>query len=408
MAANGWNSCSVGELMISKNDKSKQVKSTEYLAAGSYPVVDQSSDFICGYHDDPAKLIDTDLPLTVFGDHTRHTKYVDFPFVAGADGTQLLKPRRGIDDRFFYYLVTLAAERIGSFGYDRHFKHLKRHVCGYPRALSEQAKVAEILSTVDRAIEQTNALIAKQRRIRTGLVQDLLFRGIDEEGILRSEQTHRFRDSPLGRIPSDWKIKPLSEVTSKLITYGIVQPGPNILEGVPFVQTKDLGSELDVNRMDRTAPEIHAAYQRSSVRAGDVVIGIRASVGSTAIIPDELDYCNISRGVARLSPRRDCISGRFLLWMIKAEHVQKLILREVKGSTYPEITLPALRSIVIPVPQMKEQMRISGLMDAAENAVKQTTSASQKIRSLKDGLMQDLLTGKKRVTPLLEGMEVTS
>ena len=68
----------------------------------------------------------------------------------------------------------------------------------------EQAKIAEVLSTVDRAIEETEALIAKQQRIKTGLMQDLLTRGIDEHGNLRSEQTHEFKDSPLGRIPVEW------------------------------------------------------------------------------------------------------------------------------------------------------------------------------------------------------------
>ena len=71
----------------------------------------------------------------------------------------------------------------------------------------EQTKIAEILSTVDRAIEQTEALIAKQQRIKTGLMQDLLTRGIDEHGNLRSEQTHQFKDSPLGRIPVEWEVR---------------------------------------------------------------------------------------------------------------------------------------------------------------------------------------------------------
>ena len=64
----------------------------------------------------------------------------------------------------------------------------------FPSSKPEQTKIAEILSTVDRAIEQTEALIAKQQRIKTGLMQDLLTRGIDEHGNLRSEQTHKFKD----------------------------------------------------------------------------------------------------------------------------------------------------------------------------------------------------------------------
>ena len=74
---------------------------------------------------------------------------------------------------------------------------------------AEQTKIAEILSTVDRAIEQTEALIAKQQRIKTGLMQDLLTRGIDEHGNLRSEKTHKFKNSPLGRIPVEWDVQPV-------------------------------------------------------------------------------------------------------------------------------------------------------------------------------------------------------
>ena len=70
-----------------------------------------------------------------------------------------------------------------------------------PAKTAEQSKIAEVLSTVDRAIKRTETLIAKQQRIKTGLMQDLLTRGIDEHGNLRSEKTHKFKDSPLGRIP---------------------------------------------------------------------------------------------------------------------------------------------------------------------------------------------------------------
>ena len=71
----------------------------------------------------------------------------------------------------------------------------------HPSSKPEQTRIAEILSTLGRAIEQTEALIAKQQRIKTGLMQALLNRGIDEHGNLRSEDTHQFKDSPLGRIP---------------------------------------------------------------------------------------------------------------------------------------------------------------------------------------------------------------
>ena len=68
---------------------------------------------------------------------------------------------------------------------------------------------------MDQAIEQTEALIAKQQRIKTGLMQDLLTRGIDEHGSLRSETTHKFKDSPLGRIPVEWEVKTLGSLLER-------------------------------------------------------------------------------------------------------------------------------------------------------------------------------------------------
>lgn len=94
--------------------------------------------------------------------------------------------------------------------------HVDKEVLGNLEILlfdkPEQSKIAEVLSTVDRAIEKTEALIAKQQRIKTGLIHDLLTRGIDEHGNLRSEETHEFKDSILGRIPVEWEIVPVGKV----------------------------------------------------------------------------------------------------------------------------------------------------------------------------------------------------
>ncbi|MFN9025219.1 MAG: restriction endonuclease subunit S, partial [Akkermansiaceae bacterium] len=116
-----------------------------------------------------------------------------------------------------------------------------------PSSKPEQTKIAEILSTVDRAIDQTEALIAKQQRLKTGLMQDLLTRGIDEHGNLRSEQTHKFKDSPLGRIPVEWEFTNFGRVLSQ--SGGHIQTGPfgsqlhsdeYVSEGVPVVMPQDI------------------------------------------------------------------------------------------------------------------------------------------------------------------------
>jgi type I restriction enzyme S subunit len=96
------------------------------------------------------------------------------------------------------------------------FNQLKNFIVPLP-PLPEQRKIAQILETVDNAIEKTEKIIEKYKRIKQGLMQDLLTKGIDEKGNIRSEKTHKFKDSPLGRIPEEWEVVRLGEVGEILI-----------------------------------------------------------------------------------------------------------------------------------------------------------------------------------------------
>ena len=98
-----------------------QIESSEMHAQGNFPVVDQGQSFIAGYTDDEEKVVRHGFPYIIFGDHTRCFKFVDFPFVLGADGTKVLKSNDArFDPRFFYF--ALMNLDIPSRGYNRHFK----------------------------------------------------------------------------------------------------------------------------------------------------------------------------------------------------------------------------------------------------------------------------------------------
>jgi type I restriction enzyme S subunit len=411
----GWASCPLGNLVILQNNKAKQVKSTEYTTVGSYPIVDQSSDFICGYHDDSTKVIDTNLPITVFGDHTRHTKFIYFPFIAGADGTQLLKSKQEIEDKFFYYLVSLAAEKIGNFGYDRHFKHLKEFLCDFPTSKPEQTKIAEILSTVDRAIEQTEALIAKQQRIKTGLMQDLLTRGIDEHGNLRSEQTHEFKDSPLGRIPVEWGRRSIRSLGAGHPS--TVQTGPfgaqlhaedYVEDGVPLLLIRNLqDGRIDVDGMPRVREADATRLSRYALQPGDVVFSRVGRVGSCFLVEPEHDGWLISGQLLRVRMVKDVVDNRYLYRALASKYAQDHIAGASVGTTRTSINTQILESLEILVPTDRhEQAKIAEVLLTADQALKQMEALLAKQQRIKTSLMQDLLTGKKRVTALLNDMEV--
>jgi type I restriction enzyme S subunit len=124
-------------------DRENQVPSAEIKPSGLFPVVDQGQAFIAGYSDDEERVIREDLPLVIFGDHTRSLKYVDFPFILGADGTKILKPKEELfDPKFFYY--ALIGLDIPSRGYNRHFTLLKEKMVPHP-GMDEQRKIAGVL-----------------------------------------------------------------------------------------------------------------------------------------------------------------------------------------------------------------------------------------------------------------------
>ena len=227
----------------------------------------------------------------------------------------VLRAKEGVDPGYiFQWSVNLplrlnaAAHMTGSAGQQRVPAAFFSRFTVPKLPLPEQSKIAEVLSTVDRAIEQTEALIAKQQRIKTGLMQDLLTRGIDEHGNLRSEQTHEFKDSPLGRIPVEWELRSLGQCVraDAPICYGILMPGQGVDNGVPVIKVKDIiGGRIVQDNLLLTDHRIDRQYRRSRLRSEDLVITIRGTTGRLAVVPPELDGANITQDTCWRSPETD-------------------------------------------------------------------------------------------------------
>lgn len=129
-----------------------KVKKEDYQNFGAYPIVDQGQAFIGGYTDDENLVVTENLPVIIFGDHTKIFKYVDFPFTIGADGVKVLTLKNQKDNALFYYYF-LKSIRIVDKGYSRHFKYLKEKK--FPvTEYSDQLHIANILSKAENLIAQ--------------------------------------------------------------------------------------------------------------------------------------------------------------------------------------------------------------------------------------------------------------
>lgn len=269
----------------------------------------------------------------------------------------------------------------------------------------EQPMIAHILDTLDTQIRRTEALIAKLEQIKQGLLTDLLTRGIDENGQLRpppEEAPHLYKDSPLGPMPRRWNLLQLDRMTGSAICYGIVQVGPYVHDGVPVLAIKDLGGDFVLN-IHRAARSVEAAYSRSRVTEGDVLLSVKGTTGRVDVVPRGFEG-NISRDIARLRPN-DATNSRFLCYLFDSGLGKRLLALAEVGTTRAELSIGRLRNVSVPAPPLEEQLAIASTVDELNERLHVENTAVGALRRLKNGLMDDLLTGRVRVTPLLNEPE---
>lgn len=344
----------------------------------------------------PAIILSTGGNAAVHFCETRYSYSTD---------TWALRPKESeIDGKYLYYFIASQLEKIAVLGFEGSgLKHLRKDfirdyiVPFFPRP--EQSKIAEILSTVDRAIEQTEALIAKQQRIKAGLMHDLLTRGIDEHGNLRSEATHKFKDSPLGRIPVEWEVKPLSQLANVdrgKFTHRPRDDARYYGGKYPFIQTGDVTANLGriVNCYTQTLSALGTTVSKE-FPTNTIAVTIAANIADTAILGQPMYFPDSVVGVVVTRPN----SVRFVEMMIRRA---KLSLEKLAPkSAQSNINLEVLRPLPIATPKPEEQERIATVYESADLILIQYEESLTKLRRLKSALMQDLLTGRRRVTALL-------
>jgi type I restriction enzyme S subunit len=318
--------------------------------------------------------------------------------------------RDGVDRLFLkafidFYLPELTAASHGSTMQHITRKELERFGALFPESKPEQTKIAEILSTVDRAIEQTEALIAKQQRLKTGLMQDLLTCGIDEHGNLRSEQTHKFKDSPLGRIPVEWEVTRLESVSVFVTSGSRGWAQYYSTEGALFVRIGNLTRQHINMRFEdvvRVNPPKSSEGNRTAVMTGDLLISITADLGIIGVIPEGFEEAYVNQHISLVRLLHSEVDPRFVGWFLNSHSGQSQFEKLNESGAKAGLNLPTIKNLLIPKMEIEEQNRIAEILDANTQKGSEFQQRPAKLRSLKTALMQDLLTGRKRVTILLE------
>lgn len=257
--------------------------------------------------------------------------------------------------------------------------------------------IATVLDTVDEAIAKTEAVIAKLRQIRAGLLHDLLTRGLNKNGQLRDPIAHpeQFQDSPLGQIPKEWEVCLLDDVAIRGSGH---TPSKDVSSywngGIKWVSLAD-SDKLDRIYISETDKEISelGIENSSAVKhpAGTVILSRDAGIGKSAILEQEMAVSQ--HFIAWRCGKR--LHNVFLYYWLQQNKSRFEAI--AMGSTIKTIGLAYFKRLQIAVPQIDEQQTAADVMLASEAAISAEEVELIKLHQLNSGLMTDLLTGLVRV-----------
>jgi len=367
--------------------------------------VDQGRAFTAGYWDDANMVIADDKPLIIFGDHTREIKWIDFPFIPGADGVQVLKPHPEMDPRFLYFFLRNLP--IESRGYARHFKNVKDAEYLVP-PIAEQTRIAakldELLAQVDTLKARIDGIPALLKRFRQSVLTAAVSGRLTEEWRLKTASCEASSEMQLGDeslvVPASWKKTRLGDVTKKdrRLCYGVIQPGPEVDKGVDLIRVCDIkDGTIDWGRLRKIDNGIDAEYSRSRVREGDIVVSIVGTIGRAAIVRENRN-ANIARAVALISVDQELVLPSWAYIWLTAPVSQWWLTSSSKEVARKTLNLKELIEMPVPRPSIAEQTeivrRVEQLFAFADQLEARVKAAQARIDRLTQSILAKAFRGE--------------
>jgi type I restriction enzyme S subunit len=353
----GWTIENINRVITKIPLTGRKLPQSEYLESGKYPVIDQGQSYIGGYSNDDDLVVPCKLPVIIFGDHTKAIKFVNFPFVAGADGVKVIKPSGAFSPKLFYYF--LQAIELPNKGYARHFQYLEKETIPVP-PLPEQER---IVAKIEELFTQLDAGTAALKRVRAGLKRY-------KASVLKAAVSGRLINGNLeigeGELPDGWRWTTVAELAanepysitdgpfgSKLKTEHYTDAGPRVirLQNIGDGDFQDAKAHISRSHFE--------TLKRHRIYAGDLVIaGLGESLPRACMIPDYVGDAIVKADCIRFKPNPQIADTKYLLFALNSETVKKLVAKVVHGIGRPRMNQQEIKAIPIPLPPLAEQQRI--------------------------------------------------
>ena len=326
----------------------------------------------------------------------------------------IFKPIEKADSEFVFHLfrsqayqknidVVLAGSAINNLKNSS----IESAIFRVPADKNKRQKIASILTSIDTAIEKTEALIKKYQHIKAGLMHDLFTRGVLPNGQLRpprEQAPELYQETAIGWIPREWRLSKAGDLCS-LITKGTTPASSDMWEsseGIRFLRVDNLtfdGRFDFITSSYRISDMTHTTVlSRSKCVPGDVLMNIVGPpLGKVSLVTAEVGEVNINQAIAVFRPTASLSSIYLLRWLLSTGAKRWLLQRAKQTSGQLNLTLAMCQELEIPLPSIEEQGLMEMRLQAAERLVQSDMTRLKKLQTQKLGLMQDLLTGKVAV-----------
>lgn len=369
----------LGSLVATVSVRGYQLTTDRYEPEGLNPIVDQGKNLICGYT--AAPTLPCRLPVTVFGDHTREVKFIEFPFVVGADGTKVLEPSGEQHPRYLNALIEYAAGRIASLGYSRHFKELREAVVPYIADEDEQRRIGTVLKAWDEGIAIAERLAAA-RRERFGWLRETVLGGRARmRGCTRSWRRIRLADVLHEHRETSTGVEPVYSVS---VHQGLIDQIEHLGRSFAAASTR---------HYNRVMPG-DIVYTKSPT--GDFPLGvIKQSKIDREVIVSPL-YGVFTPASRELGVLLDAL---FSSPAAALRYLTPLVQKGAKNTIAVTNTQFLQGTVSVPGDD-RETVALASLVESALEEIAASDHEVEALRRQKRGLMRQLLTGELRVPVL--------
>jgi type I restriction enzyme S subunit len=365
------------------------IQPTKYITKsfneiGNTPVLTANKAFILGYTDETEGVYNN-VPVIIFDDFTTDSKFVDFPFKVRSSALKILAfTTKEIDINYLY--ESLKRIKYQSTEHKRYwiseYQYLKIPIPPLP----EQQKIAEILSTVDAKIEIIDQQISETQELKKGLMQQLLTKGIGHA---------EFKDSALGKIPKSWEVVTVKEIT-KEHKQGFYTKDGYVEDGVRLVRITDLNNpKVDYTNMPKLKIS-DSDFQSYKIEENDFLFARSGAIGRYGIVEKEEFPAVFASYLIRFRFNSDIIN-RFFGYFFES-HICSIQLRSItQGNANVNINAENIKSLKFPFAPFSEQKQIAEILTSFDDKLEVLLEKKITYQEMKQGLMQQLLTGKVRV-----------